>query len=287
MGLVYGAGVGLLGWAVFGLRAEQLVTWRWLLGALLVGVGALVFNLAKRRPAQRESGVIIAPEGLVVISNGVYRFTDREQVHEARFDSGRLTVVYGDERRVWCLFSASPEQTEASKNLARRQTELAQWHELGTIETIEPMGALADRPPSSLAVATLKGIAGAVGLSLFVWVTAVLPSTSDSGQATRRFVDYLAADRHDEAYAMLSERRRAELPRERFEASLPEPLRDATGITINGISGGVGTVVGAETCVDGFLGGVEGYSGYAFELVTAEDGTERIDEWRSGQCRHH
>lgn len=93
----------------------------------------------------------------------------------------------------------------------------------------------------------------------------------------------LAAKDYDAAYDMLSSGRRGEMSRKQFEAQLPKELRSCTGISINGISGGVGTVVGSESCVDGYLDGVQGH--FAFDLVSEADGALAIDRWREGSCR--
>ena len=281
--LAYPVGIALLAWALLGLRSDQVVWWRWLLGAGLALVGSVGVTLLRRwLHCPPFAGLVVAPGGLLVVDGNRYRCAARKDIHRIVLEEGRLAVEYGAMRRLWRQYSATPG-TPAHADLERRQRDLQAWRESGALPAPDREGREYGRPPR-LVGASSKLLMLVAGLLVFGWLTLVLPATSDAGRITRQFVERVGAGDYDTAHTMLSPRLQNRMPRERFEALLPAELKAAQGFTVNGISGGVGSVVGVETCVDGWLDGVSGNSGFRFELVS--DGqTQRIDAFRSGTCR--
>jgi hypothetical protein len=128
------------------------------------------------------------------------------------------------------------------------------------------------------------GLLGASAVFLASTALALLlPARSESGRVVRAFVDHTAGGDLDSAYELLAERKRQQLSLQQFQATLPSKLRAASGFTVNGQSGGVGAGDGSETCLDGWLDDVDGYSGYRFDLV-AEGDEQRIVSWQEGSC---
>ncbi|MEZ4370043.1 MAG: hypothetical protein R3B07_04430 [Polyangiaceae bacterium] len=279
----YLLGIGLLFWGLFALRAEELIVWRFALGSVFVLVGGPLAVSGLRRYHGRGNGLLLAPEGVIVVADGKYRVVGREQLQDVRFERGCMYFVYGPERRTWVQYTG-PEAGEGARMMDARFQEIARWLKEGTRPPNNPLPKLSAPPSASPLRAGLVGLGIAAGISGFLWLTVVHPATSDAGRVTRGFVGALANKQYDEAYAMLSTERRQRTSRAQFERELPAKLRESTGITINSISGGIGEAVGGGACVDGWLDGVEGYSGYAFEL--SEDGDQAVvSDWREGTCK--
>lgn len=113
-------------------------------------------------------------------------------------------------------------------------------------------------------------IATAFGIGLFLWLTMVMPTASDTGKAALRFFDAIERDDYDAAYEMLSDDAQGRIPREQFEQHLPENYRRQQGATINGVGGGVGVIEGGSSCVEGWLTVPDGLSPH-FELGLSKD----------------
>lgn len=194
-------------------------------------------------------------------------------------EQGELVVVYGPERRRWQQYSATPG-TPKHQVLEHRLGVLQAWLRTGAVPAPPEPGSALPKPSRWFAVRSLAASAAVLG---FLWLTLVMPSTSDAGRAARRFVNHVFDRDFDAAHALLSARLRQSIPPGGLDASLPPQLKAATGFSVNAIGSGSGVVSGYSHCVDGYLEGVEGFSLYAFELVT-EDGELRVDAWHAGQC---
>lgn len=278
-------GFALLLWAMLGLRSAEVVAWRWALGAALTIAGACGLTLVRRRLQQPNfKGLLIVPEGLVVIDGARHRVVSRAEIHDVTFEAGRLITVYGPEHRGWCHYSALPD-TPGHRVVEERFRALEEWKRTGVVPPPARTGA-PHRPPPPAFAPTAKVLAAVAGLLGFLWLTLVLPATSDSGLVARRFVDSIADKDFDAAHQLLSDDKQRALPRASFEAQLPAELRAARGLTVNSIAGGVGVAVGSTACVDGWLDGVPGRPLHAFELVGDGDSL-RIAEFRPGSCRRH
>lgn len=279
--LIWPVGVGLLAWGLYALRSDELVWWRWAAGATLAAVGIVAILFRYRQTAGLPLGTLLTPAGIFVVVREGVRLVAREHIHAITFDGGRLEVVYGPEQRRWCLYSAEPG-SKGERYLTTRHQELVHWHQTGVGPSQSHPTVQAHREPDTRKF--LGGFAAAtIGLVGFLWLTGVMPATSDSGRTVRGFVRHVGSGQLDEAYAMLSASARKRIPRAAFESRLSPALRGSTGFSVNGVSGSIGTIAGAESCVDGWLQG-ESNAGYAFELKS-EEGTDKIVEWRAGACR--
>jgi hypothetical protein len=158
------------------------------------------------------------------------------------------------------------------------------WHRTGDFP--RPEGTQGPQPVqiSSPRKSAAKLLAGAVGVAAFVWVTMVLPSTSEGGQTASRFVARVGAGDYAGAHAMLSTQARERFDVGALEAALSPTLNGASGLDVNSISGGIGTVEGSEHCVDGWLEGIDGEPHFSVELVSEGD-EWRIASWRMAHCR--
>jgi len=270
-------GFGLLVWALLALRSDELVTWRWAAGSSLVVIGASAFTLL-RRWSHASDGLLISPDGLIVIDGPHHRVASRDEISDVVLEDGRLMVVYGPEQRQWCQYSA-PVGSESHLTLERRLQLLRAWRDTGAIPSPNDPGHAPGKTPAFLGSVALS-VAGSAALLGFLWLTLVLPATSASGRVARRFVQQVAAKDFDAAYALLAREKQQSLPRDRFESALSAQIRSASGFTVNGIATG-----GGRSCVDGWLADVEGSSGYAFDIVSEGD-AERILDWGPGACHH-
>ncbi len=280
--LCWPAGFGLLVWALLGLRTDQVMVGRWGLGAALLLLGTLgVTNLVRWLRHPGINGTLVTADGIVVVAGHVFRFASREDIHEVSLKDGRLVVVWGPERKHWCLYSEVPG-SDANAELEKRREALSTWLTSGTMPAPDVEGQ-PHKPPPRLLSTCVKLVAGSAGMLAFLWLTLVLPATSDSGRVARDFVQAIADGDFAGAHAMLTNERQMKLSVAQFEAALSPTLKQATGFTVNGISGSVGVEDGATTCVDGWLDDVSDPSGYAFELVR-EGGEDHIESWREGAC---
>ncbi len=277
------AGFGLLVWALLALRTDRVLTPLWVSGGLLAFFGAVGVSVVWKWLAEPKlDGLLVSPHGLLVKDGARYRIAARAEIHELVCQGGQLTVVYGPERRSWRQYSARAG-TAAAGIIEQRGRALTQWHTSGVLPP--PQGPRdpqrAPRPTHKLALTILAIVTALLG---FLWLTLVMPARSDAGRIARAFVAHVRAGEYDAAYALLSTERKRSLGRDQFEATLPPKLRSASGFTVNSMSTGVGTVVGSETCIDGWLDDVSGYSGYAFDMIVESDAL-RIETYREGTCR--
>jgi hypothetical protein len=280
----YFVGILICTWAVAGLRYDEVVLWRWIGGPALVAVGALFAIHRMRAVRLRSSGLVMAPEGMIIIAGSAYRIAAREQIHGVRYEHGLLYVIYGNDHRAWWQLSHPPEAKEVQPYAELRYREMEAWFNHGTVPPESSLPPMAGPLQLGYLSGTLKALALAAAMGVFVWLTVVLPNTSDAGRTTQQFIGALAKKDYAAAYKMMSAKRRKEMTRKQFEAQLPAELRNCTGININAVGGGCGTVVGAESCADGFVGGADGTSWFAFELVSEAEGRLAVSRWHEGQC---
>jgi len=90
-------------------------------------------------------------------------------------------------------------------------------------------------------------------LSAFLWVTAVYPSQSEQGTLARTFFAALQAKDYETAHGLLAEPLRTRMKADQLSKSLPTHYVQQDGVSINGVSSGLGTVAGDASCVDGWV----------------------------------
>ncbi len=273
--LPYLAGLGLVLYNVFSLRSSEVSMTRWGVAAALVVVGSLLTLFLERAtvhlgPLNRH-GLCLLPEGLLRIREGGVQFVPRARIAALELQGQRLYAVLREPAANWSLV--------AGGSAAARQQVLEAWLG-GTLSYPEAAPPAKARPKRALIALFVP-----VPMAAFFWVTLVHPTRSAQGQAAIAFFSALGERRVDDAYALLSERAQSRVPRARFEASLPAGYLGARGASINAISTGFGTAVGAEACVDGWATAPSGDSlRFAFELSSTENGW-RIDDFdREHSC---
>ncbi len=276
--LLFVGGLAATLWALFGLRTGSVVPWRWGAGIGVVLLSAAGLAARTRAHVRLADGAVLAPEGLLWVEGVRYRALAREHIRAVTLDGDVLSITHDD--GAWVLMRATPSTAEARK-LAEHRDLLERWLAGELIADARLMPPFPDRRAATIFA---KHVAVAAAASLFFWLVAVVPATGDAGVAVRSFVEAIAAEDFDRAHELLSPAARARIDRDALPAHLPDELQRATGIAINSVRGSLGTVAEASTCVDGYLDGLEGYSGFAFALIETDDGP-RIESWRSGQCR--
>ncbi|HJL16479.1 MAG TPA: hypothetical protein RMH99_12530 [Sandaracinaceae bacterium LLY-WYZ-13_1] len=279
--LVFLAGLATLGWAVAGLGDGEIdYLWFGLAAGLLVA-GIVAFNvrlLGNTLPG--HDGLLVTPDGLIAIEGEGYRAVPAERVEGFEVRDRELVARLDDAPPL--LVQRAKDLEHERVLLAGRAELLDGWLHDRALSPPDPADpATTSRETSRLFYPAVLGI-GAALFGAFTYVTVVVPERSEAGTEVRDFVSDLGAGHLDRAYDRLSAAQRDERPREGFEGSLPPSFLEATGYDINGL-GHSRDERGVRTCIDGWLEGVSGHSGYAFVLVR-EGERLRIDGWARAAC---
>lgn len=276
----YFFGLGLIFWAVWGLRAGDVVMWRWVTAGALVTIGAVAFARSKTLVLlPSRDAMITAPDGLVSAVDDRHRVVERTSITGVDVRDGEVVAL---RRSGPPLSLLSGRGDDAEAELAEQAELLRGWLRDGVIpeapETFTPDQS--DGPV--FWVGTL--LTGAVIWGGFCYLTCVMGARSDAGVAVRGFVDELAGGKDELAYQRLTEDYRQEHSLEEFREEVPPSFREAEGFDVNGISTATGFDGTERTCIDGWLDGVTEGSGYAF-AVRHQGDVARIAGWKAANCR--
>jgi hypothetical protein len=276
--LPYLGGLGLLLYTVFSMRSGDPPTVQWAIAGALLAVGSVLTLFAERAtvhlgPLNRQ-GLVLMPEGLLRLRDRGAQFVPRERIASMELSGPRLYAVLSEPAANWSIV--------AGGSAAARREVLDAW--MAGAHTFTPTSPPATAPIKRALVALVVPIP----LAAFFWLTLVQPTRSEKGQVALEFFKALSERRIDDAHALLTPAAQQRVPREAFDAKLPAGYVGNRRASINSVTSTIGTVVGAEACIDGWVtvNGGDGQS-FAFELGATDAGW-RIDDFdRQHSCSRH